>query len=274
MKLRVTVRQAAGLLVLCLGLSMLALLPAGAFLQRGDQIRIEGRVRNVREQGRRFVLETGRDSYDVEYPRGGAGFGFNVANLREGDRLRVEGNLVGTRLVEARKIQVLSRQEDDNLGSGSVSGRVSDVDVGRRRFTVQPDRGSSTRVSYDRDTTVRGLDRNDPSRLRNGDRVRVDGRWAAREMLEARRIEVQDRSGPDSNWRSGDTGRVQSIDRSGRRLRVRFGRETYDVDVRDADIRGGGRRLRPTDLRSGDQVRIFGDLRNGEIRADRVRRGE
>jgi len=65
--------------------------------------------------------------------------------MRRRDRVRVEGKLVGTRLVEARKIQVLTRQDDDNLGSGSVSGRVSDVDVGRRRFTVQPDRGSSTR---------------------------------------------------------------------------------------------------------------------------------
>jgi cytochrome c-type biogenesis protein CcmE len=262
-------RRGAGIFFLGVVLLLLAPLSAAAF-RENPQIKIEGRARNVRNEGRRFVLDTGQEQYDVEYPRGGPGFGYNVAKMREGDRVRVEGSLIGTKLVEARRVLILSETRDSDLGSGEVVGRVTDIDRGRRRFSVEPDRGGTVRVEYDGGTSVRGLDRDDPSRIREGDSVRVEGRWAARQMLVARRIDVRNRPDEGREWRSGDRGRIESVDRRNRRLRVRFDRGTWDVDVRDAEILARGRRLGLDDLRSGDEVRIDGERRDRAIRARRV----
>jgi cytochrome c-type biogenesis protein CcmE len=267
---RCPIRHGAGMLVLGVVLLLLTPWTAGAF-QQNPKIKIEGRARNVRDAGRRFVLDTGRERYDVEYPRGGPGFGYNVANMRDGDRVRVEGSLIGNRLVEARTVVLLNPSNDGNLGSGQVTGRVTDVDRSRRRFSVEPDRGSRVRVEYDSGTSVQGLDRNDPSRIRDGDIVRVEGRFAARQMLVARRIDVRNQPDGDLDWRSGDRGRIESVDRSGRRLRVRFSGATLNVDVRDAEIRGRDRRLNLDALRSGDEVRVDGERRGQTIRANRVR---
>jgi hypothetical protein len=270
MRLRVPVRQTAGLLALCVMLSLLGSLAAGAPQERRPQIRIEGRAREVRSEGRLFVVDTGRERYDVEYPRGGAGFGFNVANMREGDRVRVEGILTGTRLIEARRVVILNQSGDRDLGSGEITGRVTDVDRSRRRFSVRRDGGGTVRVAYDSGTSVRGLDRNDATRIRDGDSVRVEGRWETRELLTARRIDVRGGSDRDGDWRSGDQGRIEFIGPRRREMRTRFGRTTWLVDVQRAEFRAGGRRISVDDLRDGDPVRIYGEVRDGKIRATRV----
>jgi hypothetical protein len=65
-------------------------------------------------------------------------------------------------------------------------------------------------------------------------------------------------------------GRITSIGEERRYVRVRFLNREWPVHVEDATIREDGRRIAVRDLRRGDRVQVYGQIRGDEIRASRV----
>jgi cytochrome c-type biogenesis protein CcmE len=267
-----------------LGLCLLSALPGAAQAQRDDlgelraeearrqadhvAVRVLGRARDVRDDGRRFIVETAGMRFLVEYDRGGlAGFGLRSPSLREGDRVVVYGRLVsGERILSDRIVAV-------GPGEGSVEGRrvtgvIRSVDRRRNRFTARESDGSQFEVRYTDQTVLARLGRRaTPEDLREGDAIWAEGRWDGRDILLASRVEI---TAAASGWRDGEIGRVESISARDESFQARFGRESRRVDTRGAQFWLGGRRVAGGSLRPGMTVRVYGDERGATIRATRV----
>ncbi|HEU5162527.1 MAG TPA: DUF5666 domain-containing protein [Thermoanaerobaculia bacterium] len=161
---------------------------------------IEGRVTDMRSTDQSFVLESdsgvrttivGNRDTPVTY----RGETARIANLERGDRVRVE---IDARLssgeVRARSIEVLedSTPDDEDVSSvrsqNYLTGRVTRVESGSERFTVNADRAGQVRIDARNAVDKSGRD----FRVRDlqvGDRLRVWGRYTSQQEFRADRIE-------------------------------------------------------------------------------------
>jgi len=195
-------------------------------------------------------------------------------NLSNGDRVSVYGYASNNGMFIGESVRVLSsagrdgrdgwwnrdRDDRDEYGEDdwyrrdvnterTVSGVVT-RDLGGNAFELRTDDG--------RLVTVRARN-GEPARLTRGDRVVVQGRFNTNRnefVSDSVRITRNEVGG-----RVNFPGTVTSVD-SANRLRVRGDNgRTYTIATRSG---------LPSSLRSGDRVRVTGDVRRGIVAADRI----
>jgi hypothetical protein len=171
-------------------------------------------------------------------------------------------------LEERRTRNGLSGIITDDAGSTERDLRV---EVRGERYTVEVPKG--TRVSRDgRPISVH--------ELREGDRIRIQGDWRDRDRIRAERVEAfSDRYGGDRyddlRLSRSYRGTMERLDRGEQTFRIRTRNGTFDVDARDADVVDNGRSRRFSDLREGDDVRIYVSRERGRtLIATRIVRGD
>lgn len=128
------------------------------------------------------------DAYQAEVIRNGRTVRFS--DLREGDNVRISGDLTGT-TVKADRIEVISSAE---RGSFSTEGTVRDIEDRTRSFTLQtrfiiPVR---MRVNVSSSTVFTRNSRSASFRdLRTGDRVSVEGDLKGISQIDATRVDIR-----------------------------------------------------------------------------------
>lgn len=275
-------RRAGRLLLFGAGLSLSGAAAAPAYQQdnlgelrleearrQSDHValRILGRVREPREAGRRFMVETPEARFQVEYDRSGRpGFGVRPLDLEEGDRVVVYGRLLRDQRVLADRVVLVTRGEVTPEPRRLI-GEVRLIDRRRNRLTVRDGDSSIVEVEYTGRTVFARLGRRATSDdLQRGDTIWAEGIWQGPDHLLASRIEITAGSG----WRDGDLGEVVEINPRGTLFQVRFGRETRRVDGWSAQYWHAGRPLSPSTIRPGARVRVYGEAHGVTIRARRV----
>jgi hypothetical protein len=155
---------------------------------------LSGRVSDVESRNQLLWIRTEDqrtirvDVGQAEIVRGGKTVRFN--DIREGDTIRVSGDLSGTTL-RANRIEIISNRES---GPFSSEGKVSEINIRARSFSIDtrvvvPVR---FRVSVSDQTEFRlNSRRASLDDLRVGDRVTVEGNLQGSSRIEATRVEIK-----------------------------------------------------------------------------------
>jgi len=176
--------------------------------------------------------------------------------LSRGDEVTLQGDFDRSRnMFVADSVNVLNESDVNGRALRGVVTR----DLTGNIFEIRTDDGRTVRVRARND---------EPTRLSRGDRVTVRGRYNQnRDEFVAHTVRIA-RDGnnnlPNNSSFSGVNfpGTVTSVD-SATRLRVRGDNgRTYTINARTAGM--------IYNVRSGDRVRITGNVRNGEVLADSV----
>jgi hypothetical protein len=123
------------------------------------------------------------------------------------------------------------------------------------------------RVVWDENTEfIRNGTRGSYREFREGDAVRIIGRRNADGEILARRV----LSGGQAGWTNGGVGELVSLDSRTQEAEVDFDGEVRTVRLNNAEIRRGGRRTDLNGLRLGQDVRVTGTARGGNIDATLV----
>jgi hypothetical protein len=251
----------AGRVTLLLAVALALVQPLGAFQQR----QVQGTVRDVRDNSRRFMLRAndGR-TYEVVYLGPKSGFGVRPPTLRDGNRVEVVGDLVRG-VFEAERITLLDGGTSGGDETAALTGRIEAVGTDSRILHVQA-AGGQYRVDV-RDAEIIGDGRRLALRdLRAGDTVRVSGRQTGNHQVIARRVELMaggaiaggGATTGGGTWDAGSIGRIDTVGTSSRVLHVTFGGRRYRVNAQDAEITANGQRVSLSSLRQGDRVRVRG----------------
>jgi hypothetical protein len=160
---------------------------------------VTGTIERIDPRGRTFRLRTPYRTYDVDARDAdvmSASRNRRFADLREGERVTVTGEVRGSRLV-ADQIRDADRYDRDTTYSRSdretITGTVEDVDALNRTFRIRGLSGGVT-IRVTADSELRDADggRIAFRDLREGDRVRVSGDRSG-SFLVADRVEMTGR---------------------------------------------------------------------------------
>jgi hypothetical protein len=160
---------------------------------------LEGLVTDIRVTDQSFVLESDSGIRTTivgtrETPVTYRGETARIANLERGDRVRVE---IDARLssgeIRARQIEVLvDSTPDDPVSSvrsdNYLTGRVTRIESGSKRFTLAADRAGQVRIDAGRAVDSSGQAFR-VAGLQVGDRLRVWGSYTGAQAFRAERIE-------------------------------------------------------------------------------------
>ncbi len=159
---------------------------------------LEGRITDIRSTDQSFVIESDRGVRTTivgtrDTPVDFEGETYTMGNLEQGDRVRVE---IDARLssgeIRARRIVVLQDATPDDVSGirsdSYLTGRVTRVEAGSKRFSVSADRAGEVRIEAGKavDKSGRAFRVGD---LQVGDRVRIWGGYTAQQTFRADRIE-------------------------------------------------------------------------------------
>lgn len=296
--------------------AILVLLAVSSFAQTSPQY-VTGTVVDVDTGNRRLQLETDAGSARVTIeadPVSTAFYGFGTviagkpevftgssgfANVRLGDRVRIEGTsraagvttataitLVG-REVAASQVGVGQTRQPTSVSTptqsrttlaqsqsgGMVEGTIRQINADEGRIVIQTTQRRMMTVRTYRNTPV--VYRGQTYRTTNlevGDVIRVeaDPRDAQTDEITARRIEVvqsvQDAEpGREGGVMTNLEGRIQRMEPGLDYVYLNDGRREVRVDMSDAED-ANGERIHARDLRAGDNVEITGTFnRVGDI---------
>jgi hypothetical protein len=253
---------------------------------------IEGRIVDIRTTDVSFIVQTDSGTRTTvvgtrDTPVTYRGETARIANLEEGDRVRVE---IDARLssgeIRARRVEVLVDSTPDEgdvsdiRSENYLTGRVTRVEGNSNRFTLQVDRGAAVRVEAGRavDREGRAFRVRD---LQVGDRLRVWGSYSNPQTYRADRIEFgsaddvyqddefRDRGEDDFDDYSTVVfyGTVERNPPNEDKITIRDRDSKRDIElVADEEfvvLREGATYLRAAQLRSGDRVvvKAFRDAR-------------
>lgn len=225
----------------------------------GARIQAVGRVRDVDPQRATFTLRVRDMVFKVSQYIGKVE---HNRPLRDGQRVRVFGDLVSQDRIEADKIEIPEGDRNDDRGSkaNTVSGVIRDINIGERRLTVEAALGRVS-VKYDDDTEFYFNDKPSGARqFKPGDTVRVVGRRTGLNSILARRILQGGRAG----WVNGGVGEVVALDKRAQEIDVDFDGEVWVVRVNRARIRRGPANIQIDELRIGEDVRVSGTALTGK----------
>ena len=224
-------------------------LPARPNRQReGVDIVAVGRVQSLASADALNIAVRGM-TFRVTY---GAQLRGQRQNLKEGDLVRVTGELLDENRIDAEQIQIVGRGQGtpDDDSTGTISGIVLEA----RRMTINTGAGRQN-VIWDQDTQfIRNGVRSSARQFAAGDRVRVEGRLTGNTIHADKIVQGTGRGG----WTNGAVGQITRLDREQDEVSVDFGGETWRVKLADASLRRGGARITANDLRVGQDIRVDG----------------
>lgn len=236
------------------------------------QVTAVGRVDNLR-QDRAFTLNTRRMDFVVMMRPGNTTLGDRIfggeRRIREGDRVRVTGELVEQGRIIADDIDILPGGGGiDGRPGNTIEGTLRNFSMDDRRFTlVTPGRGALRMVWADDTDWVRDRVRRTPREFRNGDTVRVMATQRPGGEYVARRIVF----GGVPGWENNGVGEIVGLNARSQTAEVDFDGRVETVDLRNATIRRRDRRIDFEDLRTGLDVRVQGTRQGrGAINATTV----
>jgi hypothetical protein len=246
-----------------------ARVPFPTRLEEGVTLQAVGRVTAVTPGQAEFTLSTGRVTLRVRADRRLR----DNPNVRVGDRVRVQGDMVDNGLVEAEAIYIVDRGRPGGGGPGQgnsdfVNGQIRRFDRDSTEFVLDSSDDRNVRVSFNESTVfVRDGNVARPRDFRVGDTVRVIGRRIDRNEFRARRVVANARAG----WVNNAIGEIISINGRTRTLEVDFDGEVWTVQARTAGIFRNNRRLEIDDLRVGQDIRVQGRGAGGrQVGAERI----
>jgi hypothetical protein len=148
---------------------------------------------------------------------------------------------------------------------GEVTGETGKWD---RDITVRTPVGERT-VTVARDARVMraGLSISVHD-INSGENIKAVGSWKGN-VFSAVQLDVTSSRNDQGNY----FGKIDRIDYNDREFRVKVGRSVYRVEADNARVTDYGRQISFRDLRNGQEVRIYGDLRGDTIYADSIDRG-
>lgn len=233
----------------------------------GIQVTAVGRVENIR-QDRVFTLSTRRMTFTVVMRPGSSVLGDRLfqgdRRLREGDRVRVTGELSDAGRIIAEDVDILPGGGGIRPGRG-LEGTLRNLDLTGRRFVLAAPNGN-LRMVFDEDTDwIRNRQEASPSSFRNGESIRVMARQRGGDYL-VRRVVM----GGDPGWENRAVGEIVELNRANQTAEVDFDGRVEVVDMRNATIRRYARTIRFADLRTGMDVRVQGTREGRRINATQV----
>jgi len=238
----------------------------------GAKVQLFGRVRSA-ERGS-FVLAVRGMTFHVSAQRREV---TSRQDVREGDRVRVFGDMLGGDHIDAEQVQIVERahveqpaealRPSGRMSPHTLTGTVREVDLKGRRMVVAVPAGN-LQVDVDEDTNYwRDGAQCHLRDFRVGDTVRVAGKRSAPNAITARKIAY----GGPVGWSNGAAGEILSLDKRARELEVDFDGQVCVVKLGSAPIRVDTRRVEMDDLRLDQEVRVFGTARGANtVEASKV----
>jgi hypothetical protein len=236
-------------------------------LEEGVTVQAVGRVTAVSPGQAEFTLVAGRVTLRVRVDRRR-----ETDNVRVGDRVRVQGDMVDSGLLDADAIYIVDRgRPGGGPGQGNsdfVNGQIRRFDRDSTEFVLDSSDDRNVRVSFNESTVfVRDGNVARPRDFRVGDTVRVIGRRIDRNEFRARRVVANARAG----WVNNAIGEIVAINGRTRTLEVDFDGEVWTVQARAAGIFRNNRRLEIDDHRVGQDIRVQGRGAGGrQVGAERI----
>lgn len=242
----------------------------------GARVQVLGRVRSA--DANSFVLVAKNMTYRVQATRRDV---TSRQDVREGDRVRVFGDLVAQDRIDAGQVQIVeraSRDEQVNQESDgrvrTITGTIKEIDRPNGRMVLTVPAGN-LRVDVDQDTVY--MRAGQPARLsafRTGESVRVVGERSGLNAISARRVVFGEGQAQTqtAGWTSGAEGRIVSLDTRAKEMEVDFDGDVYTVKIGNAAIRHNDKQpIEFNDLRLGHPVRVFGAIRGAKtVEATRI----
>lgn len=207
-----------------------------------------------------------------------------VRDIHEGDTIRVFADDRNDRVIKARSIYKLSREDGlygDRPTSVRTTGIIRKLDRGARKIELAVD-DSTEKVFFTRETSIMANSKRvDVEYLRTGDYIRVEGNRTRNGDIIATAIYLQDsRQGSDHRGRSITARVIDDAGMFSRSLKVApttYGEQqnTYEVQVpKDAAITRNGRGVSVHEIRTGDIITAEGRWDDGKFVASRIEANE
>jgi len=220
--------------------------------------------------GNAFTLRVRNMTYTVSYTTQGLR---NRVEVRRGDTVRVVGEITEANRIMADQVQVLNRGgAGGGIGGPSrqstvVTGTIRSIDRNGGVMFVNAPPDNNLRVTWGDDVEFyRNTSRSNPREFRQGDQVRIVGRRVGNEFR-ARRVLYGGKAG----WTDGAIGEVVGLDARDKEAEIDFDGEIWVVRLNNATIRRNNQRVELSDLRLGQDVRVYGTARgNRALDASRV----
>jgi len=235
----------------------------------GVRVQVFGRVRSADASS--FVLVAKNMTSHVQATRRN---GTSRQDVREGDRVRVFGDLTAQDRIDAGQVQIVERAAADEQAASEggprrgITGTIKQIDRQANRMMLTVPAGN-LRVDLDGDTTY--MRSGQPARLsefRTGESVRVVGERSGVNAITARRVVFGDTQTQTQTqtqtrtWTTGATGEIVSLDNRAKEMEVDFDGDVYTVKVGSAAIRHTDKQpIQFDDLRLEHQVRVYGTVR-------------
>jgi hypothetical protein len=238
----------------------------GTVTGRLEAVGTSSSVLHVQSQGRQWRVDARESSiYNNRGQR------IALRDLREGQRVQVRGRDTGSNEIRAQRVDVMDGGGGGGGNPGSITGRLEAVGTSSQVLHVQS-QGRQWRVDARESSIYNSRGQRIALRdLREGSRVQVQGQETGGSEIRARRVDVVGDGGSTDGWQNGERGRIDAVGTSSGILHVYFGGNKMRVNAKNATISLNGRQRELRDLRSGDQVRVYGRRQSSDtIDAERV----